>query len=131
VTTENERRVRDALEAMEQGDLESLVTGAHPDVEFVNPPYALEPGTRHGTEGLKIAMQHMLDAFEDLRFDLHRVIDHGDRVVALGLWSARGRGSRLRFDELPFAFLATMRDGQMVRYEWFAEHDEALQAAGI
>jgi hypothetical protein len=59
------------------------------------------------------------------------VIDLGDRIVALGQWTARGRGSRYRFDPLPFASLVTLKDGQMIRYEWFAEHAEALHAAGL
>jgi ketosteroid isomerase-like protein len=73
----------------------------------------------------------MLDAFEELRFESERVIDLGDRVIALGMWTGRGKGSRYRFDPLPFAFLITLRDGQLIRYEWFNEHAEALAAAGI
>jgi ketosteroid isomerase-like protein len=129
--TENERRVREGLASMERGDVEPIVAQAHPDVEFVNPPYALEPGTRRGIEGVRIALRNMLDAFEELRFDTEQVIDLADRVVALGMWTARGRGSRYRFDPQPFAFLVTFRDGQMIRYEWFNEHAEALAAAGI
>jgi ketosteroid isomerase-like protein len=129
--TENERRVREGLASMERGDVEPIVAQAHPDVEFVNPPYALEPGTRRGIEGVRIALRNMLDAFEELRFDTEQVIDLADRVVALGMWTARGRGSRYRFDPQPFAFLVTFRDGQMIRYEWFNEHAEALAAVGI
>lgn len=129
--TENERRVREGLASMEQGDVEPIVAQAHPDVEFVNPPYALEPGTRRGIEGVRTALRNMLDAFVDLRFESVRVIDLGERVVALGTWTGRGKGSRYRFDPQPFAFLITFRDGQMIRYEWFNEHDEALAAAGI
>jgi len=129
--TENERRVRDALAAMERGDVEAIAAQAHPDVVFVNPPYALEPGTRRGIEGLRTALRNMLDAFEELRFESERVIDMGDRVVAVGMWTGRGKGSRYRFDPQPFAFLATFRDGKMIRYQWFNEHAEALAAAGI
>ena len=129
--TSNTDRVRTGLEAMERGDVEPIVAQAHPDVEFVNPPYAIEPGTRHGIEGLRTGMRNMLDAFDDLRFESVQMHDTGDRVVALGMWTGRGRGSRYRFDPMPFAFVVTMRDGQMIRYEWFAEHAEALAAAGI
>ena len=129
--TENERRVRDALAAMERGDPEPIVAQAHPDVEFVNPPYAIEPGTRHGAEGVRAGLRNMLDAFEELRFETDRVVDLGDRVVALGRWSGQGKGSQYRFDPQSYAFLVTMRDGQMIRYQWFNEHAEALAAAGI
>jgi ketosteroid isomerase-like protein len=129
--TENERRVHESLRAMERGDVEWIAAQAHPDVEFINPPYALEPGTRTGIEGVRNAFRNMLDAFEELRFESERVIDLGDRVIALGMWTGRGKGSRYRFDPLPYAFLITLRDGQLISYEWFNEHAEALAAAGI
>jgi ketosteroid isomerase-like protein len=53
--TENERRVHESLRAMERGDVEWIAAQAHPDVEFINPPYALEPGTRTGIEGVRNA----------------------------------------------------------------------------
>ena len=131
MTTENETLARESLKAMERGDVEAIAAQAHPDVVFVNPPYALEPGTRRGIEGLRTALRNMLDAFEELRFESERVIDMGDRVVAVGMWTGRGKGSRYRFDPQPFAFLATFRDGQMIRYEWFTGPQEALEAAGV
>jgi ketosteroid isomerase-like protein len=73
----------------------------------------------------------MLDAFEELRFDSQRVIDLGDRVVGLGMWTGKGKGSGYAFDPQPFAFLVTLEDDKIIRYEWFAEHDEALRAAGL
>ena len=129
--TENERRGRESLKAMERGDVEPIAVQAHPDVVFVNPPYAIEPGIRHGVEGLRTGLWGMLEAFDDLRYEVERVIDLGDRAIALGRGTGRGRGSRYRFDPLPYAFLATLRDGQMIRYGWFAEHAEALAAAGV
>jgi len=30
-----------------------------------------------------------------------------------------------------FAVLATLRDGKMVRYEWFTDGEDALRAAGL
>ena len=82
--------------------------------------------------GSRQASQNLLDAFEELRFDSERVIDLGDRVVGLGMWTGRGKGSGYEFDPQPYAFLVTLdEDGRMIRYEWFAEHDEALRAAGL
>jgi ketosteroid isomerase-like protein len=129
--SDNTRRVEESLRAMERGDVHAVAQNAHPDIEFVNPPNALEPGTRHGVEGFKTGLRNLLDAFEDLRFESERIIDLGDRVVALGTWTGRGRGSSYAFEPLPYAFLVTLKDGLTIRYEWFAEHDEALRAAGL
>lgn len=131
MTSDNERRAYESLRALERGDVEALVAEAHPDVTFVNPPYALERGTRHGAEGFRTGMQNMLDAFDELRFDPERMIDLGDRVVGIGTWTGRGRESSYRFEPAPFAFLVTLEDGLIIRYEWFAEHAEALRAAGL
>ena len=131
MTSENEARVRRSLEAMERGDVDAIAAEAHPDVVFVNPPYALEPGIRHGIEGFKAGLKGMLDAFEDLRFESGQVVDLGDRIVATGLWTGRGRGSSYTFDPQPYAFVVTLTDGLLIRYEWFSEPEEALRAAGI
>ena len=116
---------------MERGDVEAIVALAHPDVEFVNPDSALEPGTRHGLDGLRVGMTAMLEAFEDLHFDYERIVDMDDRVVALGTFRGRGRGSGVELGDAPFAIVVTQRDGKLVRYEWFASPEDALRAAGV
>ena len=121
----------ESLRAMERGDIGAVARNAHPDIEFVNPPNALEPGTRHGIEGFKTGLRNLLDAFDELRFDSQRIIEVGDRVVALGTWTGRGRGSSYAFEPMPYAFVLTIRDGLTIRYEWFSTHDEALRAAGV
>ena len=124
-------RVQESLRAMERGDVEAVAENAHPDIVFVNPPHALEPGTRHGIEGFKTGLRNLLDAFEDLKFESERIIDLDDCVVALGTWTGRGRGSSYAFEPMPYAFIVTMKDGLTIRYEWFSEHEDALRAAGL
>jgi ketosteroid isomerase-like protein len=131
MTSDNEKRVRESLSAMERGDLDAIVAISHPEVEFVNPPTAVEPGTRHGHDGLRIGLGGMLEAFGDLRIDPQTIEDRGDRVVVTGVWGGRGRSSGAAFDPQPFGFLVTLRDGLMIRYEWFASPEEARTAAGL
>lgn len=121
----------EGFRAMERGDVEAIVALAHPDVEFVNPDTALEPGTRHGPEGLRAGMAAILEAFEDLRFDYDRVVEMEDCVVATGTFQARGRGSGMELSDAPFAVVVTQRNGKLVRYEWFNTPEEALDAAGV
>ena len=129
--SENERLVRESLSAMERGDLDAIVAISHPEVEFVNPPTAVEPGTRHGHDGLRVGLGGMLEAFEDVQIEPHRIIDLDDRVVVTGVFSGRGIVSGYEFDPQPFGFLVTFRDGRMIRYEWFASPEEARAAAGL
>jgi ketosteroid isomerase-like protein len=128
--SQNVDRMMEGLRAMERGDLDAIVAMADPEVEFINPEHALEPGTRHGHDGLRVGLGAMLEVFENLKFELERVVENGDHVVALGSFRARGRGSGMEV-VATFAVLATLRDGKMVRYEWFTEAAEALRAAGI
>ncbi len=131
MASQNVEQTLEGFRAMERGDVEWIVALADPDVEFVNPAHALESGTRHGLEGLRAGMGAMLEAFEDLRFEHEQIVEVGNRVAATGTFSGRGRGSGMPFGPLPFAVVTTQRDGRLVRYEWFAEPEEALRAAGV
>ena len=76
-------------------------------------------------------MAAILEAFEDLRFDYERIVELGDRVVAIGTFLGRGRGSGVELRPAPFAVVVTQRDGKMMRYEWFVSPEDALRAAGV
>jgi ketosteroid isomerase-like protein len=121
--------VMEGFSAMERGDLDTIAALADQDVVFVNPAYALEPGTRHGPEGLRAGLGAMLDVFEDLRFTYERVLELGDRVLVAGTFTGRGKGSGMVFDPAAFAVLLTMRGDRLVRFEWFSDAAEAEQAA--
>jgi ketosteroid isomerase-like protein len=127
----NVENLIEGFRAMERGDVEWIVGLADPDVEFVNPEHALESGTRHGPDGLRAGMHGILDAFENLRFTHDRTVEVGDRVVATGTFTAQGRGSGIAFGPLTFAVVATQREGRLIRYEWFAQPEDALRAVGL
>ena len=54
----------------------------------------------------------------------------GDRVVARTTWGGRGRASGidLRSD---LTMISTVKDGRIVKIEYFFDHEEALQAVGL
>jgi ketosteroid isomerase-like protein len=131
MSQENVDLVREGIRAMENGDLDTIVASASPEVEFVNPDYALEPGKRIGPEGLRAGLKGMLDAFDDLRVEVNRLIDLEERVVALGCFSGRGRGSGAQFAPQPFGLIFTFHHGKLVRYEWYWTASDALEAVGL
>ena len=97
------------------------------DIEYVNPSYAVEPGTRRGRKSLSMVR----DTYEDFRVRVERYIDAGgDDVVVLAHYTASGRGSGVPL-EGEHAYVWTVRDGQAVRFQWFQAHREALDAAGL
>ena len=97
------------------------------DIEYVNPPYAVEPGVRRGRESFKVVRE----TYEDFHFEADRYVDAGgDVVVALGRYSASGPASGISVTG-EHGYVWTIRDGRAVRFEWFQSHREALEAAGI
>jgi ketosteroid isomerase-like protein len=96
------------------------------DVEYVNPSYAVEPGTRHGRESFAV----IRDTYEDFEIKIERIVDAGDETVVLAHYTASGPVSGV-----PVAgehgYVWTVRDGLAVRFQWFQSHREALEAAGL
>jgi ketosteroid isomerase-like protein len=123
--------VREGYEAMGRRDIERLVELAHPEIEWMNPAYAIETGTRHGHDGYRKALANTIDAFDELHFELEQIIEvEDDRFVVTGHWVARGKGSGVELRQ-PFGDVHTYRDGLLIRYQWFNNHAEALAAAGV
>jgi ketosteroid isomerase-like protein len=96
------------------------------DMEYVNPSYAVEPGTRHGRKSLAVVR----DTYEDFEIKIERIIDAGDETVVLAHYTASGPVSGV-----PVAgehgYVWTVRDGLAVRFQWFRSHREAVEAAGL
>jgi ketosteroid isomerase-like protein len=101
-----------------------------PEIEWVNPPDAVEPGTRRGLDSFGAAAASISDTFAGLGVDIDEMLDAGDRVVVLATLRGRGRSSGADLDSRQ-GYVWTLRDGKATRFEWFNSPDEALQAAGL
>jgi ketosteroid isomerase-like protein len=97
-----------------------------PDIEYVNPPDAVEPGVRHGTD----SFVRIRDAYDDVQIEPQEFIDAGDDVVVLATIHAKGRGSGFPL-EWSHGYIWTVKDGKAVRFRWFNDPAEALEAAGL
>ena len=100
------------------------------DVEWVNPPVAVEPGTRRGAVGFNEAIASIYEGWEDSRFEPEEVLASGEDVVALGELRARGRAVGLEVRR-EHAQVWTFRAGRVARMRWFDSHADALAAAGL
>ncbi len=70
-------------------------------------------------------------AFDEGSFELAEIFDAGaDKVVANQRREMRGKasGAVIVYD---FWVVITFRAGKQVRWEWFADRADALQAAGL
>jgi len=109
-------------------DPEALVELATPDVEYVNPSYAVEPGVRRGRAEVAQAMRRFAEVWEESRHEVHELHDCGDVVVVDVSWHIRSRGSdREMINEEAHTW--TLREGRISRFEWGQDLAKALEAA--
>ena len=108
----------------------SIARGRTDDFEFVNPGYAVEPGTRHGHEGWSEAIDSLDAAFHDYAHELGEATDLGDRVLFLTTFVAKTSADSVAFRQSE-PHLWSLRDGKVTRLQWFHDRAEALEAAGL
>ena len=123
--------VRRLYEAWNGPDpVEGVIPLLDPAFEWVNPSYAVDGGTRHGHDGWREATRSMEAVFESYRHELGEMRDAGDKVLCFATFVARARAGGLEYEKLE-PQVWTLRDGKVVRLEWFHDQDDALRAAGM
>lgn len=110
-------------------DLDQLLELATPDIEYVNPPYAVEPGVRRGPVAVARAMRGFAEVWEQSWHVLHELFDCGDVVVASVTWHTLSRASEQELVQEE-AHTWTLRGGRIARFEWGQDVGNALEAAG-
>ncbi len=95
------------------------------ELEYVNPPYAVESGTRVG----RSALGRIREVYPDFRWDPERFVDGGEDVVVIG--TARGTSESGVQVTMRQGYIWTIREGRAVRFQWFNDPGEALRAAGV
>jgi len=124
----SEENVELVRQIHERWDREESMRGlVAKDIEYVNPGYAVEPGTRIGRAGFR----SVRETYPNFKFHVDRYVDAGDdQVVVLGRYRASGGASGVEL-EGDHGYVWTIRDGVAVRFQWFQSHAEALSAAGV
>jgi uncharacterized protein len=123
--------VREMYARRERGDMDAREF-VDPAIEFVRigselPDFA---GEWHGLDGMRRATVEYLNVWEDYRFEVDRMVDLGDRILVLETQTARGKRSGATISQEVGAIL-TLRDGLIVRWEYYWERADALAAAGV
>jgi ketosteroid isomerase-like protein len=120
--------VRRFYEAWSDGQLPGLEEHLDPEVEYVNPEGAVEPGTRRGIDEFTGAVRKTYEAWEYWRAEPEELREVGDSVVAVVRYRTKGRGSGVEIEGRESA-LWTFREGKVVRYAWFHGVGDAAAAA--
>jgi len=98
-----------------------------PDVRYINPPDALEAGTRRGAE----SFNKIFGVYSEIRFEIDRLIDAGDdKVVMVGTMRGVARATGIEMTR-PNSHVWTIQGGKAISMQWFHTEPEALEAAGL
>jgi len=96
-----------------------------PELEYVNPPYAVESGTRRSRSSLS----KIREVYPDFHVEAERFIDAGEDVAVIGI--AHGTSASGIEAQWRQGYVWTVRDGRAVRFRWFNDPVEALRAVGL
>ena len=129
MTDQDMETVEAILAAFRRGDVEAMLDLNHPEAEWVNPDYAIEAGTRRGRDEIRQAIERVSEFFEDVEVESMERAPDGrilviSRVRSRGM--AGGRGIKARTSTI-----YTVRDGLLLRYEWFLTAEEGRVHAGL
>ncbi len=100
-----------------------------PEVEW-NTASTLDGGAvLRGHEGVQEWFGQMERIWEDVWWEIERLRDLGDRVLAVTRATARGRGSGVPV-EMTIATVWTFRDHKVIKVETYMDPEDALEAVG-
>ena len=128
--TQNTRIVQDAYAAFERGDIQALLNNFADDIVWQGVygagPQVPTAGERRGKAAVAQFFRQVADNVHFSRFEPKEFIATGDKVVALGHYTAKtpaGKG----FDS-DFAMVFTLRDGKVTHFQEFCD-STAINAA--
>ena len=128
---ENVEIVRHAFEVFNRDGPEAVTAFLDPEIKWHDFPALPDAGMHHGHEGFLAAMEQFLGDFEGFRLLIDEIFAHGSsQVIAYYRNLGRGRGSGATVEERR-ASVWTLRNGSIVRVEWFGTQREALKAVGL
>ena len=130
MSQENVEVVKRLYEAWQRNGFGVVRELMDPEIEWVNPHYAVEPGTRHGYAGFEAAAQALTSVYPDYQVSAVEFSVVGDRVAVTAKVATRSTGLSVPIDaERGYVF--DVRDGKVTRFAWFNDPREALKAVGL
>jgi ketosteroid isomerase-like protein len=134
MSQENQEAVHRVVGLWNGHDMEGVLALTDTEVEYVNSPTAVEPGTREGREALKSVFRDQWEMLADASWEIDRLYERGEEIVSLGRLSRRMPGSEGRIeDRVLVAF--RFADARLTRLEIMGvgqvEVQAALEAAGL
>jgi ketosteroid isomerase-like protein len=134
MSEENVEIVKAMIAAWNRRDLDGALSLAAPECTYVNNPAAVEPGTRHGRDGLAIVLRNQWEGLgPEAQQHIERVHPEGNEVIVAARVSRRMPGSDTELQNR-VATRWTFDRGRLVQIEVLGagpNFSEALRAAGL
>jgi ketosteroid isomerase-like protein len=130
MSRENVEILRRAFEAWNAGDVEGILELITPETEFIPIRSVLEGGSYRGPEGIRQFTRDAAEEWEFLRILPDEFRDLGERVLMLGHFDGRGRGSGMDI-RFPVGWVARLSGGKIVHICTYPDPQQALEAVGL
>ena len=129
MSQENVELVRQAEEALLRRDRDAWFAIHDEDFEIV-PVRDWPEGAVRGREAGWDFNMRFIDSFEVVPSEVEHLDAGADKVLGHPRFDLRGelRDAEVEHD---YWFVATVRQGRILRLQWFTDHAEALEAAGL
>jgi len=130
MSKENVEVVRRGFVALNVGDVDGVLAGMDPSIEWYPTSDFVDIGPFRGHDGIRALMSLVAAAFDDYRLEPQELIDVGDAVIAPVHQTGRGKGSGIHAD-VRYILVFKMNAGQAFRVESYYDQREALKAVGL
>jgi ketosteroid isomerase-like protein len=127
MSQENVELMRRTFDAYFRGDETAMLESVAPDVVVTQFPDQADVRDYHGHEGLLRVMAEWIDTWADWSIEILRAREIDQLVLVGARQRGRGRASGAPMEE-EVAFLFTVREGKISRWQMFRSEEEALRA---
>ena len=133
MSEENVEAFKRGVEAANRRDLEAALEEFDPEVEW-HPALLMslegDATVYRGHEGIRMLYRDLDELFDKVHWEYAEIRDLGDRVVGIGRFRMRGKGSGAE-TETPLGSVVDFQNGKVVRVQTYLDHHETLEAAGL
>ena len=123
--SQNVETVRRAHEALNTGDVETLVALCDANFRLDMSDRVFNPAVYEGHERIRRFYSEVRDVWESYIWQPEELIEAGPAVVALLRSTGRGRGSGVEV-ESETAMVWSLREGRLIALRFYRNRDEAL-----
>ncbi len=133
MSRENVEAFKRFLDAYNRRDVEAMLEGLDPEVEWhpaILVPLEGEATVYRGHEGMRRWVRDLDEVFADIHVEYSEIRDLGERIVGIGHIRMRGTGSGAE-TESPVASVSEFKNAKAIRVRTYLDPNEALEAAGL